>query len=230
MINRNLLIIFVFCILPLCSSARADQIIQPMVLGTSFDTNAPSYPLDHVADQKGFIRFGLPDSYISGVTDFSTFTSNDPAIGSRHSTNTTITTTEVWRSTDGQSFSGHIDFDLGSRLNLSKAAIWNARDGANEIEFYTSPDNTFSTLTFIGAGTLQDPDGPGGFSSFSFADVINLTSSSPVQFVRLSILSTYDVQDGAVSIGEVAFSVPEPGAGIVLTSICVAAFARRKRK
>jgi hypothetical protein len=181
--------------------------------------NAPT-ALSNIIDQSG-----LSANYVSGVTDFATFTS---------------TTTACYLCTPGGSaFSelggvaavngtfGDIVFDLGTIKTVGGIAVWNQAGSASL--------NTFDLLangSVIGSFTMaaNSQNFPMPASVFSFGPVTS-------QFVTMRITSNFGYTDGTI-MNEVAFDatgtppVPEPeGYALALSGLAVLGLvSRRARK
>jgi hypothetical protein len=175
----------------LAAAANADVVIG----ATSVTTNtsvlgSPYSPLSALIDQSG-----LSANYVSGVTDFDSFTASTTATYS-------CCFPELAGVTPGQGDLGHITFNFAGPVTIDKIVIWN-QAGSGSL-------NTFDLAGLTGLLTMpgNSQDFPQPAEVFSFAPT---TLSS----ITLEIQSNYG-SCCATILNEVAFGgsggVPEPAA------------------
>lgn len=156
---------------------------------------------------------GLSIPFVSGVTDFDAYLAQDPLHATAGAFN-------EWFGPFGVT-SGILDFDLGATYAIDRAAVWNEElNGVKDLSIYVSADPSFADAAHVGDFVL--PDTPFGVP-YS-AEVLALTPTVG-RYVRFEIVSSW--RDYA-SLGEVAFSVPEPATGLALL-IAFAGCRRRMR-
>jgi hypothetical protein len=178
--------------------AEATLVVQAVSATTNMTENGP---LVNAIDQSG-----LSVGYVSGVTDFDTYTAT-------HDTSTSPVT--VFSATDLSS-AGIVDFNLGSSFLIDRIAIWGTDfPGLDMSSFDLSADDNASFTSPTALGTFspaaQSAD-PQLKQTFSFTPVSE-------QYFRLSsIVTSHGTQ---LAIGEVAFSaVPEARAWLGLGLVC----------
>lgn len=167
------------------SSAMAiGKILQPVGATAS----SSIFPASNIINQSG-----LSTSYISGVTDFNTYT-------------TTATHTSApgidWI---GSGSTALLTFDLGSSEAIDSFALWNFSAspnslGVNEFQLFADNDNNFvnGTTSQLGNNLFAALS----TSNPASAQVFNLTATD-TQYVHMNILSNHGAAD--VALGEVAF-------------------------
>lgn len=200
------------------SISFAELAIQPASVTTDFtplanDNGDPN----NVRDQSG-----LSLGYISGVTDFTTYTSSgvthNGSLGNIFGSFETVT--------------GNFDFDLGGFFSIQSIALWNFGNNSpsNVVGFtlFADDNNSFSSPVNLGSFTADPNLGPVtavGAEVFAFADTI-------ARFVRLEVTSN---NGGANSIvGEVAFegqaAIPEASSFLGLSAVAAFLSLRRSRR
>lgn len=206
----------------ICQS-NAAVILSPVgIVSVSGGTFNPTFAVSNL------INGSVTSSFISGVTDFNTYTAS-----STSSTDNGI----PWTAAAGNS-TATITFDLGEQYKLTAMAIWNSPPGSypgpgqgTKLLTVEIDDNlAFSSpLQVVTANLVAIPQlrVVGGF-----ADVSNPSNPLITRYVRLNIFST-NSGSSPISLGEVAFradAVPEPSALILLgCSLSSVAFIRRRR-
>ena len=196
--------------------ASGDLIIQPSAI-SSPQGEHPSFPLVNIINQSSLFekRNGQgqpkPTSYISGVTDFVTFTNETEHISvsgeGAGTTNTELSVVSPQQMT----------FDLGASMNVNGVAMWGLRFGnqITQFELFSDDDGDFfngpgSQLGTFDALTQNDPN-PAQVFSF---DHIN------TRYLHMNILGAdMPTRPGT---GEIAFraAVPEPSSFLFLGLIC----------
>lgn len=184
-----------------------------------------SYDVGNMIDQSG-----LSTGFISGTSDFNTYIGGGPThVGSDNAN-------AMWFGPGRGPFTGYLDFDMGSTVQLFQLALWNGAIGStaniNSFTVLTSTNAGFATPTNV--GTFTNPQGVGA-TPYS-ATVFDLTDST-AEYVRILINSYYG-NPNVVGIGEVAFdtgsvnaAVPEPASIAMWTLGAIGLmFARRKRQ
>jgi hypothetical protein len=177
--------------------AMADPIRGPVSATT---TMGEAFPLVAAIDQSG-----LSDVYVSGVTDFATFTAG--------------TTHVSLEDLDWVSFTtvGSATFDLGSLMSVDKVAIWNFGGPFAFLDFaitqftlVASTDAGFSSP--ITLGTFN----PAVFSTPNPAQVFDFAPTT-AEFFRLQGFRSNGAS--SLGLGEIAFGqspVPEPTTVLLL--------------
>lgn len=166
---------------------------------------------------------GLSSSYISGETDFESFTAN--------------TTNAPGFTYGGYGFTGtrsngpqQFTFDLGASVAITQIAIWNTdSDGAiSSFEVHADDDLDFSN------GTTGVILGPSPLDSNDFRDSIPGEAQvfelipTTTRYVHINGLSTL-LSPGVYGLAEVAFAVvPAPGSGVLLCTALLAMSSRRR--
>jgi hypothetical protein len=203
----------------LLQSAQADVILSAQSV-----VSAPSaitvYTFDRTIDQSG-----LSVNYLSGVTDFASYTSSDPihAQGDQPPTYAAANVASPF----------NVDYALGGTYGVNQLALWNypfpTSGGLHSFEVYTSGDAGFAASTLVGSFIALD-DG----TLLNHVQVFDLADTNAA-FVRIHSLSTR--QNGFAGFSEVAFGVnavssdlPEPGVpALALIGLLAAVLARRTR-
>jgi hypothetical protein len=167
---------------------------------------------------------GLSTHYISGVTDFATYTSSGVTHAKADS--------QSWLSDGRANRSGYVIFDLGDNYLVSQFAMWNGATGitasVNGFSLSTSMTSNFSTSIAVGNFTGQMAD--------YNATVYDLTDST-ARYVKLTIDGNFG-NGCCTAIGDLAFdvittpapsNVPEPGSVALLAlGFAGVAFSRRR--
>ena len=200
-------------VLGFATAAHGAAIIQPVAATTSLDGGGwdIAWSINQV---------GLDYSYVSGVTDFDTFTA-------------TVGHSGGWGwgfsgPSGGTNSSGTIDYDLGSEYLIESLALWDGQGPAgifgqiHQFNVYTSNDPTFATANLVGG--YMGTSAPFGYAAQVFAMI-----PSSGRYVRIHALSFYA---GDISVGEIAFEgtpVPAPAATALLGMGGVMGLRRRRR-
>lgn len=172
-----------------------------------------SYPLLNIINQSG-----LSAGYVSGVTDFASYTATTTGVGLAGAG---FTGTE---SNGPQQFT----FDLGSSTLIDAIAIWQSGSVGSvaTFELYADDDGDFSNgvgALLLGSTALA--------SQVTNAQVFNFAAVS-TRFVHLNGLSSLQPPD-YYGLNEVIFnganSVPEPGS-IVLLGLGLAGLGASRRR
>jgi hypothetical protein len=186
---------------------EAGLIVGPVSASTTMGEDSP---LVHAFDQSG-----LSAHYVSGVTDFATFTA---------STTHDSEPGNDWIST---STSGSVTFDLGSLMTIDKVAVWNFGGlggvpsfGITQFTLLASVDAGFSSPTTL--GTFN----PSVFTTLNPAQVFDFAPTG-AEFFRLQNFSSNGAS--SLGLGEIAFeasasAVPEPSS-LALMGMATAGFA-----
>ena len=172
------------------AQAQAGLITQAVSVSTPGGDDPFGLGSDHLIDQSG-----LSANYISGVTDFSSFTAT-----------TTATVNSPWSEATalGGAAGATPDFifDLGSVISIDGVALWNQLGGGSVLTYdiFGSVDGV--GYSFFGSGSALD----GG------VDVPAYTSSwtaASAQYVKLSVTSN-NGSPSATRFNEIAFSQTVP--------------------
>lgn len=163
---------------------------------------------------------GLSAPYVSGVTNFDSFTSSVTAEFDRSGfRNVTSGTTQP---------PAVINFDLGAHYILDAVAIWNvtATSGLTEFWIRISDDENFIRPTLIGEFTIE----PAQSRLFESAQVRRF---DPIEARYVQLLAYRNAGFPNVRINEIAFAgkvVPEPSVfGTALTASLVFLLRRRRQ-
>jgi len=224
--------ILLFVSLFLADCAVADFILQPASVSTSIQSH--DFLSYRPRNMRNKIEFGFtgPSNYTSGATDFTSFTAT-----AWHSTSTqvgiTVGNTRNWLGALGAL--GDIDFDLGQSYQIRQVALWTGKINAvTDVEYFASPDSTFTSLTSLGRFNYTGvPGGVGWVQSQN-----KFLTLAQTQHVRMRVYAyNTDPAVGGVNdnlgmmIGEVAFgTVPEPNSAGLLALGCAFLTTRLRRR
>lgn len=199
------------------SIAQAGTIVRPIDAWTDLNTSINS-PISNLHNMSG-----LSDPYISGVTDFDSYTA--------------VTTHNYLKELEWQTTkdidSGFLYLDLGQDYSVDKFALWNEDfQGVKDFEVSwatnSSPSNWSSSIQF-----------PGTFNTYNvdyLPQVYEFSGSTLARYFRINILDSYDRSTQLfdnVGIGEIAFSanpVPEPTTLFLLGGGLVTLLGLRRRR
>ncbi|MGR3320199.1 MAG: PEP-CTERM sorting domain-containing protein [Candidatus Anammoxibacter sp.] len=207
-------------------SADADLIIQAVSVTSNGGELGPTHPLDDLINQEG-----LSESYVSGVTDYFTFTS------SATHTDPSLENVGGYASLANVNFPVILDFDLGGIFAINKMALWNDTDNQalGEFDIYAATDDTFTSLSLLGMFTGVTQESGTLAQTFTFNSMLT-------QFIRISANSISPF-DTLLNIGEIAFGtgqsqgtgqpVPEPTTvalmGIGIVGLVGAGYRKRRK-
>jgi F5/8 type C domain/PEP-CTERM motif len=197
------------CLVTAATSTRADVIFDPVSVSTNMGTQGGNttgnFALVNTINQSG-----LSASYISGVTDFTTYTATTTANSSAP--------TDIWFS--NFIATGNVDFNLGGSYTIDQFALWNMGniDSVKKFTLLASNDSTFATTTNLGSFTAGEGSSNNTLAQaaqdFSFA-------ATTASYVRVKITSNYGFPFTGIS--EAAFggvvpaaAVPEPASMVML--------------
>jgi uncharacterized protein (TIGR03382 family) len=176
--------------------------------------NPPSCPfvgdIVHIIDQSG-----LSTGYTSGVTDFQGYLAGGPTHIDDPAT--------AWIAVGHPS--GHVDFDLGSPMEIAAAAIWNYSNSTNfaamtQITLFGSLDAGFASSTNLGTFNLTVPP-------IFTSDTAQVLAFGPInaRYIRLAV----ENPTLTPALNEVAFDVvPEPATLTLALAGLAALFYRRR--
>ncbi len=181
----------------LVARAKAGPIIQPVGVST---TANEFHPISQTIDQSG-----LNTSYVSGVTDFSTY------VASNGNGNNAV---NQWLS--DLTFPKVVSFDLGASLPIGGFALWSIfpGTGTRDFELFSDTDGDFGNggTSSLGSFTAVDFFSPGQENGQAF-----YFGTTTTQFVHLRIDNNHGGVD--LSVGEFAFEqVPEPSSLVLLAT------------
>ncbi len=213
--NSKLLKGILVCLaLSLSSSTNATLIIS---VDSVVENTMGDYPsindIEYMINQQG-----LSSNYISGLTDFESFTSSDVVHTQGHG--------DAWYS-DSRVYSGFFIFDLGAEYLLQSMVMWNAAGGINasvsSFSLTTSSTPDFISSSFAGEFT--------GSEANYLASVYDLTDSI-ARYIRMDIDGNFGNPCCTV-IGEIAFggqavNVTAPPMLLLLTLTLFGLTYRRK--
>lgn len=186
----------------LTSLLLATSVTYAGVITKADSVSSPNGPdpsgwgLTHLIDQSGLLA-----NYISGVTDFATFTS---------ATNAEYFSTGAANALGGAATNAaDFDFDLGAVMSIGGLAIWNQAGSAsvNIFDVYGSVDGI--TYSLLGSGF-----GPPVQSGSNAPAYVASWAAQSMRYVRLDVISNFGFA-GATRFNEIAFdqvsAVPVPG-------------------
>jgi hypothetical protein len=193
----------------------AGLILDPTAVSTNMGTFSGN--INNVINQSG-----QNPAYISGVTDFTSYTASATA--------TPATASDLWTSGDGAT-TGNVDFTLGGSYEIDAFAIWalisTNGDNIGDFTLLASNDASFTTTTTLGSFTPTYSRG-----SPIPATVVTFTPTT-ASYVRLEITSNNGGPDAGFN--EAAFEFepsPEPSsllmAGFGIASVLGHRLRRRK--
>jgi hypothetical protein len=199
-------------VLVVVGSAKAGVIEGPVSAST---TMGEAFPLSHSFDQSG-----LSATYVSGITDFATFTASTTHDSEPGNDWVSITTV------------GQVIFNLGSAQPIGEVAIWNFGGLGGNLSFGISQ----FTISSCSDAACSSPVVLGTFrpfvtSALNPAQDFSFTSVD-AQWFKLDGFSSNGA--GALGLGEIAFerAVPSP-TSLVLLGVSFAGLAglswRRRR-
>lgn len=228
MFNKTVLVI---AALVVSSSVNSATMLQPVDVISSIGSTA-NFEIGKTIDQSGlFDSNGLPVTYVSGVTGFTSFvTSVTTADGS--TTSVADGSNNGWFSQQApHAITGNIDFDLGGSFAIESFALWNdpqtsALQGIDSFKLWADDNGGFTSPLLLGsfnAILTSEPDNYGQIFNFSSIDASH---------VRLEIVSNHGSLD-FTGFSEMAFGVtvvPVPAAVWLFGSglLGLVAVARRR--
>jgi hypothetical protein len=204
------------CLMCLTPSARADVMLDPTAVSTNMGTFSGN--INNVINQAG-----QNPTYISGVTNFASYTASATA--------TPANASDLWTSASGAT-TGNVDFTLGGPHAIDSFAVWalisTNGDNIGNFTLLASNDASFTTTTTLGNFSPTYAAG-----SPIPATVVNFATTT-ASFVRMEITSNNGGPDAGFN--EAAFgspgAVPEPSS-LVMTGLGIASvmsYRIRRRK
>lgn len=188
------------------AAADAGTILQPVGATTTMGSYSSQYLPTFAINQSA-----LSPGYVSGVTDFDTYTASaNTMLAGGGSFNT-------WYSSAG-TLTGNFDFDLGGLTTIESFALWNdpqsAGQGVNSFNLWADDNSAFSSPTLLGNYSAVE-----GLGNSNYAQVFGFAPTSAA-YVRIEILSNHG-STFVTGISEAAFevsAVPVPAAVWLLGS------------
>jgi hypothetical protein len=201
----------------LAPSASAGLMLDPTAVSTNMGTFSGN--INNVINQNGQIT-----TYISGVTDFATYTSSAKA--------TPGIANNLWTSAGGFT-TGNVDFTLGGSYAIDSFAVWGLLstngDNMGNFTLLASDDASFASTTTLGNFTPTYSAG-----SPIPATVVSFTMTT-ASYVRMEVTSNNGGPDAGFNEAAFGFeqsAVPEPSslllAGIGIGSALGYRLRRRK--
>ncbi len=193
--------LFALAVLGLASTlAQGGTILGPATASTNMGSYSANYLPTFAINQSA-----LTPGYISGVTDFATFTATANTFLAGGGGN------NIWYSSQGV-VTGNFDFDLGGTYTIDALALWNdpqnAKQGVKQFRLYAANNPSFTSPTLLGTYSAVE-----GLGNANLAQVFNF-SSTTAAYVRMEILSNHG-STFVTGISEAAFdvaAVPVPAA------------------
>lgn len=192
----------------MAGTAQAGTMLQPVAASTSMGSFSSQYLPTFAINQSA-----LSSSYISGVTDFDTFTATTTA----PSTLNAGGSFNIWYSSANVTM-GNFDFDLGGTYMIESFALWNdpqnAGQGVNSFTLLAASDAAFTSPTVLGSYSAVN-----GLGNANVAQVFSFAPTS-ASYVRIQINSNHG-STFVTGISEAAFevsAVPEPEAWAMMLS------------